>query len=305
MGKIIKGIVLTLLFLTLSASTAYLAYLHFFAPAEEDLSGEWTADLDMTDHAALAAFDWLRDIEAVPVSYEEVERRMGRLTVKVNLTLEETERSEGTFDCHILPESYEACNQAAYEAFAGVFRELLAERLHMADYSEGTDEEAIEALVNETFGMSTVSYLMSCGPALLPPLEELQAEYDGGGIYAAEEDILIRRFDTGGAVHTKMEYYIRKDSDLILSAEADASDANLVLSEETDAADVDPALSEEADAADANLVLSEETDTADVDPALSEKADALGAGQTLSEEGGTPETGSAYPMIYRLKQPAN
>lgn len=217
---------------------------------------------------------------------------MGGLTVKVNLTLEETERSEGTFDCHILPESYEACNQAAYEAFAGVFRELLAERLHMADYSESTDEEAIEALVNETFGMSTVSYLMSCGPALLPPLEELQAEYDGGGIYAAEEDILIRRFDTGGAVHTKMEYYIRKDSDLILSAEADASDANLVLSEETDAAD-------------ANLVLSEETDTADVDPALSEKADALGAGQTLSEEGGTPETGSAYPMIYRLKQPAN
>ena len=296
MGKIIKGIVLTLLFLTLSASTAYLAYLHFFAPAEEDLSGEWMADLDMTDHAALAAFDWLRDIEAVPVSYEEVERRMGGLTVKVNLTLEETERSEGTFDCHILPESYEICNQAAYEAFAGVFR---AERLHMADYSESTDEEAIEALVNETFGMSTVSYLMSCGPALLPPLEELQAEYDGGGIYAAEEDILIRRFDTGGAVHTKMEYYIRKDSDLILSAEADA---NLAFPEETDAADVDSALSEEADA---DLVLSEETDTADMDPALSEKADALGADQTLSEEGGTPETGSAYPMIYRLKQPAN
>ena len=299
MGKIIKGIVLTLLFLTLSASTAYLAYLHFFAPAEEDLSGEWTADLDMTGHAALAAFDWLRDIEAVPVSYEEVERRMGRLTVKVNLTLEETERSEGPFDCHILPESYEICNQAAYEAFAGVFRELLAERLHMADYSESTDEEAIEALVNETFGMSTVSYLMSCGPALLPPLEELQAEYDGGGIYAAEEDILIRRFDTGGAVHTKMEYYIRKDSDLILSAEADA---NLAFPEETDAADGDSALSEEADA---DLVLSEETDTADMDPALSEKADALGADQTLSEEGGTPETGSAYPMIYRLKQPAN
>ena len=221
---------------------------------------------------------------------------MGRLTVKVNLTLEETERSEGTFDCHILPESYEICNQAAYEAFAGVFRELLAERLHMADYSESTD---VEALVNETFGMSTVSYLMSCGPALLPPLEELQAEYDGGGIYAAEEDILIRRFDTGGAVHTKMEYYIRKDSDLILSAEADA---NLAFPEETDAADGDSALSEEADA---DLVLSEETDTADMDPALSEKADALGADQTLSEEGGTPETGSAYPMIYRLKQPAN
>ncbi len=115
---------------------------------------------------------------------------MQDLTIQVNLTLEQTVRSEGTFQCYVLPESYDACNQAAYEAFAMAFQELLTERLRMAGYTGGTDREALEALVTETFGMSTVSYLMSNGPALLPALEDLQVQYDGRGTYETAEGIL-------------------------------------------------------------------------------------------------------------------
>lgn len=151
---------------------------------------------------------------------------MQDLTIQVNLTFEETARSAGTFRCSVQPESYNACRQAAYEGFAGAFRELLAERLHMAGYTGNMDEEAVEALVAETFGMSTVSYLMTYGPALLPSLEELQAGYDGGGTYEAAEGILTRQFETGEAVITRTEYYIRKDSSLVLSEEisSDTSD---------------------------------------------------------------------------------
>ena len=227
MKKIIKNVVFTLLLLTLSVSTALLTYVHFFASDEKELSGEWTANLDMTQQAAVTALSWLQDIEAVSISLEDMEYYMQDLTIQVNLTLEQTARSEGTFCCNVLPESYDACNQAAYEVFAMVFQDLLAKRLRMAGYTGSTDKEAMEALVTETFGMSTVSYLMSNGPALLPSLEDLQAEYDGSGTYQAAEDILTRQFDVGGDAATKVEYYIWKDSNLILSEEIGSAPSGL------------------------------------------------------------------------------
>lgn len=218
MAKMIKNIIFTLLLLTLGVSTALLAYLHFLAPDDEDLSGEWTAGLDMTEQAAVTAFGWLQDIEGVSVSLEDMETRMQGLTIQVNLIFEQTARSEGVFHCSIDPESYDVCRQSAYEAFATAFRELLAERLRMAGYTGSMDEEALEALVTETFGMSTDAYLTSYAPGLLPALEELQAQYDGSGTYETAEDVLTRQFEEG-AVTTKAESYIRKNASLILSEE--------------------------------------------------------------------------------------
>lgn len=220
MRRAVKNTIYTLLLLTLSVSTAFLIYLRFLESRDKDLSGEWTADLNMTEQAAAKAFSWLQDIEGVSVTLEELGGYMQDLTVQVNLTFEQTARSEGTFRCNVLPESYDACNQAAYEAFAAAFRKLTAERLRMAGYGGDTDEEAVEALVLETFGMSTVSYLMSCGPALLPSLEELQSQYDGNGTYKAAEGILTRQFDADGSDAAKTECYIRKGFSLILSEEA-------------------------------------------------------------------------------------
>lgn len=216
MRKTTYKVVLVLLFLILSAAASFLAYLHFAAPEDKDLSGGWDAELDITAQAAVTALDWLQDIEAVSISLEDMESYMQGLTVQVNLNLEQTTRSGGTFHCSVLPESYDACRQAAYEGFAAAFRNLLAERLRLAGYTGDTDEEALESLAAETFGMSTVSYLMSCGPALLPSLEELQIRYDGSGTYEAAEGILTRQFDAGGAVAAKTERYIRHGSSLIL-----------------------------------------------------------------------------------------
>ncbi len=216
MGKIIKNTIVTILLLTLSASTAFLVYLHFFASDDKDFSGEWTANLNMTEDVAVTAFNWLEDIEAVSVSLEDIENDMQGLTVQVNLAFEQTDSAAGTFRCYVSPESYDACKQAAYEIFAGEFRELLAQRLHMAGYMDTADEEAIETLVTETFGMDTVSYLMSYAPALLPSLEDLQERYDGSGTYEVSDDILFRYFESDGNVILKTEYFIRKDSSLIL-----------------------------------------------------------------------------------------
>ena len=218
MGRVIKNTILFLLILSLGISTAFLAYLHFSKSSGRGLSGEWTAELDMTEQAAVTAFIWLQDIEAVSVSLEDVESGMQELAIQIDLNLEETAGFEGTFHCAILPESYNECERAAYEAFAEVFMGLLAERLRMAGYTGGTDKEDLETLVNETFGMSTVSYLMVCGPALLPSLEDLQAQYDGSGTYEAAEGILTRRYDSGTI---KTENYVWENTSLVLSEEED------------------------------------------------------------------------------------
>ena len=218
MKKVIKYTVIILLLLSLSASTAYLAYLHYFAPHYDNLSGQWTARVDMSGHATSAALAWLQDIEAVSPSWQEMEAYMQDLEIQVELKMEQTADTQGTFRCRVSPESYEACNQAAYEGFAAAFRDLAAERLRMAGYTGSMDQEAMEALVAETFGMPTVSYLMNCVPALLPSLEELQAGYDGSGTYETAEGILIRRSgDENGAV-TRSESYIREEEHLILIA---------------------------------------------------------------------------------------
>ena len=219
MGKVIKNTILLLLILSLSISTASLAYLHFFKSDGGSLSGEWTAELDLTEQAAVTAYIWLQDIDAVPVSLKDVETCMQKLTIQVSLNLEATTEFEGAFLCSIQPESYNVCEQAAYEAFAEIFRGLLAERLRMAGYTGGTDKEDIEDLVIETFGMSTVSYLMACGPALLPSLEDLQAQYDGSGTYEAAEGILTWQYDSGT---TKTNNYVRENSVLVLSEEEDS-----------------------------------------------------------------------------------
>ena len=224
MRKVMKNAIITFLILFLGISTVFLAYLHFFASDDRNLIGEWCAELDMTGQAAAMAYSWLRDIESVSVSLDEVESYMQDLTIQVNLTMEQTGRAEGTFRCSVLPESYDACRQAAYEAFAEAFRSLVAERLRMAGYAGSTDQEAVEALVAGEFGVSTVSYLMEYGPVLLPSLEELQGQYEGSGTYEVEAGVLRRRFEDGSTVITKEEYYIRKDDALILTGEADSED---------------------------------------------------------------------------------
>ena len=216
--NVIKKTIVLLLILSLGISTVCLAYLHFFKPDDRSLSGEWIAELDLTEQAAVKAFVWLQDIEAVPVTLEDVESCMGRLTVQIDLNFETTTDAQGVFQCGVLPESYGMCEQDAYEAFAEVFSELLKERLRMAGYTGGTGKEDMESLVTETFGMPTVTYLTTYGPALLPSLEELQMQYDGSGTFQAAEGILTRQYDNG---ITKTENYVWENLSLVLSAAGD------------------------------------------------------------------------------------
>lgn len=220
--KTVSGTLCGLLLLTVGVACAFWIYTRFLASGGGNVSGEWTASLDMTEYAAAAALCWLQEIEGASPSLDEVSTSMPDLAIQVNLTLKRTSRIGGQFSSSLTPESYETCSQAAYEALAELFREITAKRLRMAGYGDGADAESVEALAAEAFGMSTVSYLMEKGPALLPALEKLQAQYDGSGIYEVKDDILARRFEGGDPDDIRAERYIRKGSLLILSKYAGA-----------------------------------------------------------------------------------
>lgn len=228
MTKIVKSVVFTILLLFSVSSAALLTYLHFQALDEKNLSGTWTARLDMTEQTAVAALSWLQDIEGVSISIEDMRAAMQGLNIELQLSFEQTTRSEGNFQCRISPESYDACCQAAYEAFAAAFQNLVIQRLHMAGYTGSTDKEAVEALVTQAFGTSTLSYLINYGPNLLPSLEELQDQYDGSGTYKAIDGTLTRQFEDDLTALTKTEDYIREGSNLILSEDIN-SDSNVVI----------------------------------------------------------------------------
>jgi hypothetical protein len=112
MKKIMKNAIFTILFSVLIILALFLAYLFLYASNDRNLSGKWTADLDMTGQAAVTALGWLQDMEAVSVSLQDMEARMQGLTVKLDLTLEQTARSGGTFVSTVQQESYAACSQA-------------------------------------------------------------------------------------------------------------------------------------------------------------------------------------------------
>lgn len=64
MRKYVKYSMIILLLLSVGIAAACVVYLFLFAPGDSDLSGEWTAELEMTGQAAATAYGWLKDMEA-------------------------------------------------------------------------------------------------------------------------------------------------------------------------------------------------------------------------------------------------
>jgi len=62
MKKIMKNAIFTILFSVLIILALFLAYLFLYASNDRNLSGKWTADLDMTGQAAVTSLGWLQDM---------------------------------------------------------------------------------------------------------------------------------------------------------------------------------------------------------------------------------------------------
>jgi len=146
--------------------------------------GSWHRQIDLREHAVGEARLWLGGARLG----EQVDAEAAFPAIPAELTL--TLQKDGTWQCHVERESYEAAEAAAAQGMAAALRELLRLRIEDTGRGGGT-EEYLEARIADAVGMSSLEYLREHGPKLLPTLEELENSFGGEGTYRVEDGRLL------------------------------------------------------------------------------------------------------------------
>ena len=181
-GHRIIVILLLLVILALAVIAGLLA-LKLSRREDPRLTGLWQMRAELTDTARSRADTWLQRAalgEQVPAA-----EYLPTLSVTVRLTLS----ADGSWSREIRDGEYESARTAAERGLAKALRELLCLRIADAGCPPETAAEA-EARIQRVLGMSTEDYMREYGPALLPPLSQMHAVYDGSGMYHADGETI-------------------------------------------------------------------------------------------------------------------
>lgn len=181
-GHRIIVILLLLVILALAVIAGLLA-LKLSRREDPRLTGVWQMRAELTDTARSRADTWLQRAalgEQVPAA-----EYLPTLSVTVRLTLS----ADGSWSREIRDGEYESARTAAERGLAKALRELLCLRIADAGRPPETAAEA-EARIQRVLGMSTEDYMREYGPALLPPLSQMHAVYDGSGMYHADGETI-------------------------------------------------------------------------------------------------------------------
>lgn len=181
-GHRIIVILLLLVILALAVIAGLLA-LKLSRREDPRLTGLWQMRAELTDTARSRADTWLQRAalgEQVPAT-----EYLPTLSVTVRLTLS----ADGSWSREIRDGEYESARTAAERGLAKALRELLCLRIADAGRPPETAAEA-EARIQRVIGMSTEDYMREYGPALLPPLSQMHAVYDGSGMYHADGETI-------------------------------------------------------------------------------------------------------------------
>lgn len=181
-GHRIIVILLLLVILALAVIAGLLA-LKLSRREDPRLTGLWQMRAELTDTARSRADTWLQRAalgEQVPAA-----EYLPTLSVTVRLTLS----ADGSWSREIRDGEYESARTAAERGLAKALRELLCLRIADAGRPPETEAEA-EARIQRVLGMSTEDYMREYGPALLPPLSQMHAVYDGSGMYHADGETI-------------------------------------------------------------------------------------------------------------------
>lgn len=155
------------------------------------LPGEWTREIDITDYAKEAAASYLS--EAAFGDEISIEEYISDL--KVTSMLQVTKEGEivESLDRESYDQALKACQAGLEKAVSDLIERRIKESYIETDMS-------VDALINETFGMSLEGYLNEYGPKLIPDFEELEERYGSSAYYEASRDsIIIRNSETTDA----------------------------------------------------------------------------------------------------------
>lgn len=169
-------VLLLLLVVFLLAAISCALALRVYKGPNTSPAGRWRLYVDLTETARARANGWLQRAELG----ERVDAADRLPPIRVGVLLELT--PDGGWRREVEESSLEAAEKEAENALAAALRELLLLRFADAGRAAGTPEDA-EMRFQKAIGMSSLQYLESYGPRLLPTLDQLRESYEGSGSY--------------------------------------------------------------------------------------------------------------------------
>lgn len=170
--------VLLVLLLSLTLSAILVAVLAW--KVQESKREPLYETVSMSEEAAAHAYLWLSQIEDMPLSYAEIKQLMGEIHLTLVLTPTE---EKGRYTRTLAQGSVADCQNRAQAGLKEAYREVVRYRCQAAGYEEELTDAMLEALMQETYGISVSEYLASCKVQLLPTQEELEKTYQGEVAY--------------------------------------------------------------------------------------------------------------------------
>ena len=197
----------------------FLARFEGAEPAQDPLAGTWRRSIDLTEEFREAARAYLS------------EARLGNTLdpsdyiTELQVTLLLEFREDGTYSIKVDESSYGTAKKNAEDALEEAFTDLLSMRGKEMGKSSVSKKE-MEALFSRLTGKSFSEYLQENEIALIPTLDELEAQYNASGafrktgellereglspaVFLCDEETLVLRPETGTEGDSEPEVYTR------------------------------------------------------------------------------------------------
>lgn len=154
----------------------------------KSFDGSFTRNEDITDSVITNAAIWLSDIEGISLNEEWIASKADRIVLDITLIVTPTATGAGDYVIELDQDSYNDCFAMSYALVGNCLKEVIANRLIAAGYSEDMDEAEVTALTTEILGMTLEEYLIDKELVLIPQYEDLAAKYSETGTYTIKND---------------------------------------------------------------------------------------------------------------------
>lgn len=132
--------------------------------------------VSMTEEASARAYVWLCKIEDTDLSYDDVKSCMGDFNLEVIKT---PLKEKGKYERKLADGAYEYLVSQSEAGLESAYYFAIMRRIRNSGYEGDINEELVNRLMDETFGMSVTEYLDQCNISLLPSEQELREKYEG------------------------------------------------------------------------------------------------------------------------------
>jgi len=162
----------------------------------KSFDGNYTREIDITDSVITSAAIWLSDIEGISLSKDWLLSNTEPIVLSVNLTLTPSATGQGEYLIELNRDSYDKCVSQSYTLVSNCLKEVIANRLISAGYSDDLEKEEIDALILQICGMSLEEYLIDKELVLMDEYDSINSTYKDNGTYSVNENAFTWNSET-------------------------------------------------------------------------------------------------------------